>query len=91
MKLYRSKFEEVAQSLATGVKSVLDIGCRDGKLKKFLPEGIEYAGIDLSPGPHVTKVCNAESGIPSTMRLMRSLHWTCSNTPTTSGSFLASS
>ena len=64
MRLYRSKFEEVTQSLAPDVKSVLDIGCRDGKLKKFLPGRIEYAGIDLTPSPHVTKVCNAESGIP---------------------------
>jgi hypothetical protein len=50
--------------LAPEAKTLLDVGCRDGKLKKFLPAEIGYAGIDLTPGPHVTKVCNAESGIP---------------------------
>lgn len=64
MRIYRSKFEEVARCLAPGVTSLLDVGCRDGKLRQYLPAGIDYAGIDLTPGPHVTKVCNAEAGIP---------------------------
>lgn len=64
MRLYRSKFEEVARLLAPDCKSLLDVGCRDGRLKKNLPSTVEYAGVDLSPGPNVSKVCNLEKGLP---------------------------
>lgn len=64
MRLYRSKFEEVAQLLDPRAKTLLDVGCRDGRLKKFLPANVEYNGIDLFPGPFVSKVCNIEQGIP---------------------------
>jgi len=64
MRLYRSKFEEVVQRLDPETKTLLDVGCRDGRLKNYLPETIQYSGIDLSPGPFVSKVCNIEQGIP---------------------------
>lgn len=64
MRLYRSKFEEVARLLHPQTKTLLDVGCRDGRLKNHLPGTIEYSGIDLSPGPLVNKVCNIEQGIP---------------------------
>ena len=64
MRLYRSKFEEVARLLDPQTKTLLDVGCRDGRLKNHLPGTIEYSGIDLSPGPLVSKVCNIEQGIP---------------------------
>jgi len=64
VELYLSKFEEVARRLAPDARSVLDIGCRDGILKKYLPREVSYAGVDLSPGLNVTRVCNLEQGIP---------------------------
>jgi len=64
MRLYRSKFEEVVQRLDPETKTLLDVGCRDGRLKNYLPGTIQYSGIDLSPGPFVSKVCNIELGIP---------------------------
>jgi len=64
VELYLSKFEEVARRLAPDARSVLDIGCRDGALRKYLPREVSYAGVDLSPGPNVTRVCNLEQGIP---------------------------
>src|SRR6266704_2212100 len=64
VELYLSKFEEVARRLAPDARSVLDIGCRDGILRKYLPQEVSYAGVDLSPGPNVTRVCNLEQGIP---------------------------
>ncbi|MCR4302022.1 MAG: class I SAM-dependent methyltransferase [Sulfuricaulis sp.] len=64
MRLYRSKFEEVVQLLDPNTHTLLDVGCRDGRLKKNLPSTIEYSGIDLFPGPYVSKVCNIEQGIP---------------------------
>lgn len=34
---------------AKGVGSLLDLGCGTGVLKKHLPRGIEYVGVDLAP------------------------------------------
>jgi SAM-dependent methyltransferase len=62
--LYVSKFEEVARRIAPDARSVLDIGCRNGILGKYLPREVSYAGVDLSPGPNVTRVCDLEKGIP---------------------------
>src|SRR2546427_7620340 len=36
--------------------AVLDIGGREGDIRKFLPQGIKYQGLDIAPefaGPHV--------------------------------------
>jgi SAM-dependent methyltransferase len=43
---------------------LLDVGCRDGRLKSYIPPTVEYTGIDLCPGQSVAKVCNIEQGIP---------------------------
>lgn len=62
--LYRSKYQQVASCLADGSRSVLDVGCRDGTLKKHLPASVSYTGVDLAPGPMVSQVCNLEKGLP---------------------------
>jgi SAM-dependent methyltransferase len=62
--LYRSKYRQVASCLADGSRSVLDVGCRDGTLKKHLPASVSYTGVDLAPGPMVSQVCNLEKGLP---------------------------
>jgi len=46
--------------------SVLDIGSRDGGLRRFLPAGVRYQGIDITPefaGPEVL-VHDVSSGLP---------------------------
>ena len=46
--------------------SVLDIGCRDGGLRRFLPPGVRYQGMDITPefaGPDVV-VRDVSDGIP---------------------------
>jgi SAM-dependent methyltransferase len=63
-RLFHSKFEEVAFSLSPETQTLLDVGCRDGRLKSHLPSGVEYTGIDLTPGPQVTRICDIEHGIP---------------------------
>ncbi len=54
-----SRVEKTAR-LLTGnkdIQSVLDVGCRDGILMKYLPETIRYHGADLFPvGDHVDYV-----------------------------------
>ena len=64
MRLFHSKFEEVAFFLSPRTHTVLDVGCREGKLKGHLPPVVEYTGIDLAPGPWVTRICDIEQGIP---------------------------
>lgn len=41
---------------ALPVRSVLDVGCRDGYLRRFLPEHVRYSGCDLVAGEHVRYV-----------------------------------
>jgi SAM-dependent methyltransferase len=46
--------------------AVLDIGARDGGLRRFLPEGVRYQGIDIAPEfarPDVT-IQDVSQGIP---------------------------
>lgn len=33
--------------------SVLDVGCGEGIIREYLPEGCEYTGIDITPGTSV--------------------------------------
>lgn len=61
---YHSKYDQVGARLAHGGRSLLDVGCRDGRLKTYLPESVVYTGVDISPGPAVSKVCNLEQGLP---------------------------
>ena len=64
MRLFQSKFEEVAFFLSPKAQTLLDVGCRDGKLRSHLPHAVEYTGIDLAPGPWVAQICDIEQGIP---------------------------
>lgn len=64
MRLYRSKYEEVAYQLAPNARTLLDVGCRDAVLKKYLPKNMKYLGIDLFLGSNISTVCNAERGLP---------------------------
>ncbi|HTT67041.1 MAG TPA: class I SAM-dependent methyltransferase [Gemmatimonadales bacterium] len=46
--------------------AVLDIGCRDGGLRRFLPPGVRYQGMDITPefaGPDIV-VRDVSDGIP---------------------------
>jgi SAM-dependent methyltransferase len=43
------KAVKIAEFPADGSFRLLDIGCRDGRLRKFLPESVEYHGIDIAP------------------------------------------
>lgn len=43
------KAVKIASFSSSGKIKLLDIGCRDGRLRKFLPEGVEYHGIDIAP------------------------------------------
>jgi hypothetical protein len=47
-----------AAQFATGnpIDTVLDVGCRDGALRNYLPPSVRYTGCDLVPGPHVDYV-----------------------------------
>lgn len=44
---------------------VLDVGCREGTLKKYLPENIKYSGIDIVPRPEKNIIgCDVTKGLP---------------------------
>ncbi len=46
--------------------SVLDIGCRDGGLRRWLPAGVRYQGMDITPefaGPDIV-IRDVSDGIP---------------------------
>lgn len=50
--------------LHRGVRTLLDVGCRDAVLRQALRPDIRYVGLDRFPGPNVDCVCNVETGIP---------------------------
>lgn len=58
------KYELASSCLQPDIKSLLDVGCRDAVLKKFVRPEIKYAGLDLIPGPEVDYVANVERGLP---------------------------
>jgi SAM-dependent methyltransferase len=63
----RMRFRKAAAmaALAPGAR-VLDIGCRDGGLRRFLPSGVRYQGIDITPefaGPDIM-IRDISQGIP---------------------------
>lgn len=64
LRLFHSKFEEVAFLLSPATEALLDVGCRDGRLRSHLPPTVKYTGIDLTPGPWVAQICDIEQGIP---------------------------
>jgi len=45
--------------------SVLDVGCREGTLKDYLPKNIKYQGIDIVPRPEKNIIgCDITKGLP---------------------------
>lgn len=64
MKMIYDKYELVNSMLGPGVRTLLDVGCRDGVLRKHLKGRIAYTGIDIIEGEAVSKVCNVEKGLP---------------------------
>lgn len=62
--LNHHKYELTNTALRDSVASVLDVGCRDAVLKKFLRSDVSYSGLDLFPGPGVDHVGNVEEGLP---------------------------
>lgn len=46
---------------ALAVASVLDVGCRDGQLRRLLPAHVRYSGCDLLPGEQVRYVGDIRS------------------------------
>jgi len=63
---YGSKFDYI-ESLHFGEnKNYLDLGCRDNILKKYLPQKINYTGVDIFQNDHkgVDIISNVEESIP---------------------------
>lgn len=54
---------QVASSALAGIplRSLLDVGCRGGVLRRYLPPEIDYFGCDLEPGEHVRYVGDVQS------------------------------
>lgn len=62
--LLGEKYACVVRALGPDVRTLLDVGCRDARLKQYLDPRIRYTGLDLSPGPGVDVVCDVEEGMP---------------------------
>ena len=63
-KIAFDKYKLVSESLRPNVKTLLDVGCRDVVLKRYLLPHIHYVGIDMLAGPGVDRVANVEEGLP---------------------------
>ncbi|OGQ87757.1 MAG: hypothetical protein A2512_10595 [Deltaproteobacteria bacterium RIFOXYD12_FULL_56_24] len=63
-KLNYNKYDLVNEVLRPDVHTVLDVGCRDAIMKRYLRGDICYTGIDLMPGLEVDRVGNVEQGLP---------------------------
>ncbi len=66
-KLYfGDKYSFIQNKRITASSKLLDIGCRDNILKKYISPHVEYLGIDLFQNNHngVNIVTNIENGIP---------------------------
>src|SRR2546425_12870791 len=63
----RMRFRKAAALARVGPgAAVLDIGCRDGGLRRFLPPDVKYRGIDITPefaGPDIL-IQDISAGIP---------------------------
>lgn len=58
-----NRFLSAVRLVQNNYKSVLDVGCRDKVLKKFLNKGSVYQGIDMESSHEVLQH-NLENGIP---------------------------
>lgn len=47
---WEKRAEFMASMIPSDVKSIMDIGCGDKKLKKYLNQDIKYYGLDFAPG-----------------------------------------
>ena len=63
---YGSKFDYIDSLQFEQNKNYLDLGCRDNILKKYLPQKINYTGVDLFQNDHngVDIISNVEESIP---------------------------
>jgi SAM-dependent methyltransferase len=63
---YNSKFDLVAEKVPKDIDLLLDLGCRNNILKKYIPSEVNYVGMDLFQNEHqgVNVVANIEDGIP---------------------------
>lgn len=66
MHLIYDKYAICQSLVASDTASLLDVGCRDAILKKFIPDNVEYFGMDIESGPGVTHLGSAEDGFPFT-------------------------
>lgn len=73
MNLVSSKFELIREQVYKNMPpnpqetfSLLDVGCRDCKLKQYIGDLVEYKGVDLFQNPEgtVDLVLNVEDGLP---------------------------
>ena len=56
---WENRSKRMAELIPTNVKSILDVGCGEGLIRQFLPNGIKYYGLDyIKRGEHVKYVCN---------------------------------
>ena len=46
---YSERYEEIAKHIKKNHIALLDVGCRDGILQKYLNNSIKYYGIDIEP------------------------------------------
>jgi hypothetical protein len=59
-----ARYRHVSNVLRRGVRTLLDVGCRDAALRRCLSPDIRYVGIDRFGGPGVDCVSDVEQGIP---------------------------
>lgn len=63
-KIFLNRYELACSLLPSDTSSLLDVGCRDAILKRYLQKHIAYTGADMIDGPGVDHVCNLEKGLP---------------------------
>jgi len=64
MPLIYDKYAMANATLRPEVATLLDVGCRDAILKRYLRPDIRYSGVDIIPGPGVDHIANIEEGLP---------------------------
>lgn len=46
---YSERYKEISKHIKEDHIALLDVGCRDGILQKYLNDSIKYYGIDIEP------------------------------------------